>query len=201
MRPLTPPLELLRRTSGWRRWPRTAAFGSFYFFVRWLVGGIPFFALVAALGVWDWRVGSKVAGRRTLEEVLVQHYVFFTCGVGGIWNTIGHSVMADSVARSIGWAPGSGFQLELAAAHFGLALVAFAVPWTHWHATASIAVAKCVFLLGAGAVHLHDALTSGNHAVNNTGFATLWFGDILVPLTVLVLIVRASRRPGTSTPE
>jgi len=163
--------------------------------VRWIVGGIAFYAVVVAaalLHAWRERALRQLA--RVYELVLL-YYVFFLIGVGGLWNAIGHSVLADDVARSIGWLPGSPFQVELAAAHLGWAVVALSAPWLHRDVAGGAVLSKSVFLLGAAAVHANDIVQRGNMAPGNAGFATLVFGDVIVPVGTLTLLALSRRTP------
>ncbi|MFN0179259.1 MAG: DUF6790 family protein [Gemmatimonadales bacterium] len=191
LRRLRPPLAAFP-TGGWlERLRFVASIGGLAFFFRWALGGLGFYAAVAALGAWD--VTSRRSRDHWANRALL-YYVFFICGVGGIWNAIGHSVLARRVAESIGWPPGSPFQLELAAAHGGWALVALASPWAHPEVIAAVVVSKAVFLFGAAAVHLADLALTGNQSPGNAGFAVLYFGDIGVPLATLILWTIGRRR-------
>jgi hypothetical protein len=189
-----PPLIRLAATPGWLRVLRVLELGGLAFFVRWAIGGPGYHAAVALATTWEHAHHRRQQSPWEVSAGIVRHYVFFLVGVGGVWNAIGHSVLADQVATSIGWATGSPFQLELAAAHLAWGLAALATPWLHWHATAVLAVTKSVFLLGAAAVHLRDIAVSGNRAPGNAGFSVLWLGDVIVPLVILILVVLATRR-------
>jgi hypothetical protein len=169
--------------------------GGVAFMVRWLVGGPGFYAVATVTAFWDVAYRRRAGQPASLSRSLVTAYAFFICGVGGLWNAIGHSVLADQVARAIGWSTGSPFQLELAAAHLGWGLVGLMAARLDWQAIGALVVTKCVFLLGAAAVHLRDIAATGNRSPLNAGFMTLWFGDVLVPLAILAMLVVGSR-PG-----
>jgi len=193
LRRLKAPLETAAGLEGWRRVQRALELAGPGFFLRWLGGGYAFYALVAAAAIWHIRRAKHPVRTGMASELALRYYAFFLCGVGGVWNAIGHSILADQVARSIGWSTGSPFQLELAAFHLGLAVVALATPWLTYHATATVVVAKGVFLLGAASVHVRDLVRLGNVSPGNAGFATLWFGDLFVPCFTLWLVWRVGR--------
>lgn len=187
---LRPPLTR-PAAEGWlARLHVVASVGGMGFFARWALGGLGFYALVGLLAAWDIRRRPSRSG--WAGRVLL-YYTFFICGVGGVWNAIGHSVLGRRVAESIGWPAGSPFQLELAAAHAGWAVVALATPWAQAEVVGAVVISKAIFLLGAAAVHLADLVATGNRSPGNAGFAVLYFGDILVPLATVLLWVVARR--------
>ena len=46
-------------------------------------------------------------------SVFLWYFVVVEVGYGSLRNFVGHLVLKDTVAASIGWAPGSPFQTEL----------------------------------------------------------------------------------------
>lgn len=174
-------------------------YGGLAFFARWLLGGPGFYALAAVYAWWDHAYQLRSGDKPSLSHSLVRAYAFFICGVGGLWNAIGHTVLADQVARAIGWDVGSPFQLELAAAHLGWGVAGLMAARLNWQALGVVVVTKCVFLFGAAAVHLRDIVIHGNRSPLNAGFLTLWFGDVIVPIGVLLFVVVGSRAPRGAT--
>jgi len=166
------------------------------FMARWLVGGLPFYALVLATALLDVRRTRAFRDRSAASGIVLSYYVFFVVGVGGVWNAVGHSALADQVSRSIGWQAGSPFQLELAAAHLAWAAIALPALWLHEDVVRTIVVSKAIFLFGAFSVHVVDLVSRGNRAPGNAGFSVLIFGDVLVPLAT-VLLLGVWTRPTT----
>jgi len=153
-------------------------------------------ALAAAgIALHLWRERRALAPGRTVEIALLW---LLPCqaGLGGLWAFLGHAFRADQVAAGIGWAPGSPFQSEVAAANlaFGvLGLLCLRRRGGFWLATG---LGYSVFLLGAAFVHIQDIVHSGNTAVYNAG-PILYLGDIAVPLLLLALLALYRRgRPA-----
>ena len=129
---------------------------------------------------------------RTIEVVLL--YAIGITGFNGVVGFVAHTAFADAVAESIGWAPGSPFQQEVAGANLAIGIVGFIGLWRRdfW---LPFLVAKALFAWTAGAVHIVDIVEHGNLAPNNAGPILAW--DFLVPLALLVMyaIMRRSRGP------
>lgn len=134
--------------------------------------------------------------RARVVEVSLLYLLPCNVGLGGLWAFLGHAFRADQVARGIGWAPGSPFQSEIAAANlaFGvLGLLCLRRRGGFWLATG---LGYSVFLLGAAFVHIRDIAASGNLAAYNAG-PVLYLGDIAVPLLLLALLALYRRdRPA-----
>lgn len=133
--------------------------------------------------------------RRARIEVVAM-YAIGIVGFNGITSFFVHTVWADEIARSIGWAAGSPFQTEVAGANLGIGLLGFLGFWRKdmW---LPFLVAKFAFSWTAGVTHVIDVLQHGNLAVNNAGPIVYW--DFLAPigLLALVLLQRDPDRRGT----
>lgn len=111
--------QLLRRIegkapfSGWQKvfWPIIPQ----TFFVFWLFSLIPiigtllYVTVFIPLSAWMHIELKKTTERVDRIAVLLWYFVVILIGFGGIWNFIGHSIMADTVATGIGWPTGSPF--------------------------------------------------------------------------------------------
>lgn len=200
LRRVTPPLTLMAGGGHAVGVRRALEIGGLAFMSRWALGGAGYYVATAAIALWE------TTYLRARQEVVsfprkaVASYTFFICGVGGVWNAIGHTILADQVARGIGWPTGSPFQLELGAAHLAWGLAGLLTARLRWQSIALIATTKVVFLFGAAAVHLRELAVSGNHAPLNAGVMTLWVGDLLVPAGVLALVVAGSRNADPPAP-
>jgi hypothetical protein len=118
-----------------------------------------------------------------LTWIVVGFYGFATLGAG-----LQHIVRPDRIAAYIGWAPGSGFQLELGWAEVGLGIAGIAGLWLPPVYLVGPAVVGSVLFLGAALVHARDIAKQGNLSPGNAG--PVLYVDILVPvLTVACLLV------------
>lgn len=155
------------------------------FMLRWAVGGILFWAALPFLALSDCRV-SGTTDRARLLEALLLYLLFFGYGAGGVWNFVGHFFMADTVAASVGWAPGSPFQQELAFYALGTGIVGLMTPWWRGGFWLAAATATSVFVYGAAFTHIQDYLVRGNTAPANWGVAAVG-ANLVIPTAVLLL--------------
>lgn len=118
-------------------------------------------------------------------------------GLGLIWAGIGHLLMPDMVAQSIGWPTGSPFQREVGLWDLALGVVGILCLkfrdegfWT------AAVIGTGIFYAGAGLGHLYELLMHGNTAVNNAG-AVLYM-DLLYPLVLggLLILYHSQRNAG-----
>ena len=129
---------------------------------------------------------------RTLEIVLL--YGVGIIGFNGLVGFLVHTIWADAVAESIGWATGSPFQHEVAGANLAIGLIGFLGFWRRdfW---LPFLLAKLIFGWTAGFAHVADLILNGNHAANNAGPILAW--DFLMPVLMLGLYgwMRRARGP------
>jgi len=104
--------------------------------------------------------------------------------------------MADMVASNIGWATGSHFQTELAFYHLAFAGLASGVIWYRGAYIGAVIFGKAVFLYGAAYTHIVDIIQNANYASGNAGFEILYFADIIVPTTLIILYMMYRRTPA-----
>jgi len=106
-------------------------------------------------------------------------------GLFGLWNFIGHTLMAEQIAQSIGWTS-NGFQQELGWVSLGIGIAGLLCFWIRdrfWWATA---IPFSTFLLGAAGIHLVEIMEKGNL---NPGNTWIILPDLLMPLTVIILLL------------
>lgn len=167
--------------------------------VRLSIGTTLFTALipVAAL-IHLWRKPPHT--RKEVVEIFLLYFLVVGYGFGSIWGFTGHFFFSDSVARDIGWATGSPFQLELAFYHLGLGVVGILAWWIRDHLWTGLVLAKSIFLYGAAYVHVRDIILFDNYAPSNAGFEVLYLGDLILP-TLIVALWIAYQRVGKAHPQ
>jgi hypothetical protein len=115
------------------------------------------------------------------------YFVVILIGFGGIWNFIGHTFLADTVATQIGWKTGSPFQTELAFYTLGSGIAGLMTIWFRGHMITALVVSKSIFLYGAAFVHIQDAIINNNYSPLNIG--TPLVGDIIFPTLLLYMLI------------
>ena len=135
-------------------------------------------------------------GRNRLEIVTL-YLLAVNVGIGGLLGFYGHVFMADEVARSIGWATGSGFQFEIGIANLAIGILGLLCIWLRGNFWLAAAINSLVFGLGAAFGHLRDIAIHQNLAVNNAG-PILWISDIFSPLLLISLVLILRKLDKTS---
>lgn len=124
------------------------------------------------------------------SNLAVELLLMYSMGIAGFKGILSGFVMhiffADQLAASIGWAPGSPFQTEVAFANLAIGVLGAATFWRRdfW---LPFIVASTIMGWGAGFTHLRDYLETGNSAANNIG--PILYADFLVPLARIALYV------------
>lgn len=156
---------------------------------------LPLFSVVVASTI-HLAVDRNRDRARTLEIVLL--YCIGILGFNGAAGFLAHTIWADLVAESIGWASGSPFQQEVAGANLAIGLIGFLGFWRRdfW---LPYLVAKAIFGWTAGAVHVWDIAATGNLAPNNAGLILAW--DFLLPVLLLGLYALMRRASGPELPD
>jgi len=162
------------------------------FFVYWLfshlpsVGNFLYMMIFIPLSAW---LHIKLNGtHKKVDQInlILLYFVVILIGLGGIWNFIGHTFMADIVANGIGWPTGSPFQTELAFYTLGSAIAAFMTPWLRGHMITALIISKSVFWYGAAFVHIKDIVLYKNYNPLNAG--VILVGDIVFPTLLLIML-------------
>jgi hypothetical protein len=119
--------------------------------------------------------------RGYVSGVFLNQFLLFSVAISYLYNFVAHSIFGDFIAKQIGWQQ-SPFQLEVAFASLGFALVGF-VAFGRRRALLVKFVAllgPAAFLWGAAGGHIYDLATSGNTAPGNAG--SILYTDIVLPL-------------------
>jgi len=133
--------------------------------------------------------------RRDLAKAdIFEQYIIFYFALGvagsGIGNFFSHFFMSDIVAESIGWTPGSPFQLEVAFTNLAIGLLGLiAVSRKDGFREASV-IAATVFAVGATIVHFMDIIETGNLSPGNS---IQNIANILKP-AILIFLLSGIRR-------
>lgn len=141
---------------------------------------------------------SVTGTARRIEVLLVPLFLIGVSG-GGISGFFAHFFISDRIAESIGWAPGSPFQLEVAFTNLAFGVLgAIAVVRRDGFREAT-ALGLLVFSAGASVVHFMDMAASGNFAPGNLipGISNIVRPGLLL---VLLLLLRRSERSGSTAP-
>jgi hypothetical protein len=127
---------------------------------------------------------ARTSDRRPIHRAeIMLMYMIGIIGFNGLSGFIGHTVFADQLAESIGWAPGSPFQTEVAGANLAIGLIGALGFWRRDFWLPYI-LAKTVFGFTAGTVHIQEIINHANFAPNNIGVLSMNF---LVPLLMIAL--------------
>ncbi len=156
------------------------------------VGGLVYSLLLVPVAAKIHINEFNIEARANKAATVLWYFTVIIIGFGGIWGFVGHTVLADSVARSIGWATGSQFQIELAFYHLGFGVAALMTIWIRDHLITGLVIAKSIFWYGAALVHIKDAITQSNFAINNVGPPLI--GDIIIPTILLWLLFAAYKQ-------
>lgn len=167
------------------------------FFIFWLfsfipvVGGLIYYLVFVTLSACIHIKEKEVVKTKEKAEILLRYYTVIVVGFGGLWAFIGHTFLAEIVAKSIGWLP-SPFQAELAFYHLGLGIMAFFAIWMKKQILVPIVIAKSVFWYGAALVHLNDVIMYNNTALGNIGGPLI--GDVVYPILLLILLAKTFKK-------
>jgi len=160
--------------------------------ISFILGNIQIPLLVVACCTTVAKV-RRASGRHeivTFVYVLWGEVVFYCLGLGFVYAWYFHAFLSSYTAPFIGWEP-SPFEWELAWGELGIAVVALASLWRGYDMRLAATLAYAIFSFGAAAQHIQQMLVAHNYAPGNAG-AVLWFGDIALPIAVLLLAM-ASR--------
>jgi Family of unknown function (DUF6790) len=129
-----------------------------------------------------------IHGRPVVESFLL-YFLFINIGILGLISFFLHwrRITADKLAKGIGWAPGSPFQREVAAADgaFGiLGVLCYFIYGDFWTATV-IGASFMYFFMGVG--HILDIKNNKNFSPLNAG--SIVYYDILLPVVLIILLI------------
>ena len=108
----------------------------------------------------------------------------FTVGFFGIFNFIGHVILREKVAKSIGWVS-NGFQIELGMVSLGIGICGILCYWLRDNFWIATIVPFTVFLFGAALLHIKEMIKEKNF---NKGNVLIVLPDFIMPLTIIILL-------------
>ena len=123
-----------------------------------------------------------LSGRIFLYNLCLTH-LFFTVGFFGLFNFIGHVILSEQVALSIGW-ESNDFQKELGLVSLGIGICGILCYWFRdglWIATT---IPFSVFPLGTAIFHIKEMIFESNF---NSGNVVIIIPDVIMPVTLFVL--------------
>jgi uncharacterized protein DUF6790 len=155
--------------------------------ISFILGNIQIPLFIIALAVAIFKIRRAGARHEVVSAAFtVWGEVLFYCfGLGFVYVWYFHAFLASFTAPTIGWQP-SPFEWELAWAELGIGVIAILSLWRGYEMRLAATLASAIFLFGAAAQHIHLMMTAHNYAPGNAG-AVLWFGDIALPLLLLIL--------------
>jgi hypothetical protein len=121
-------------------------------------------------------------------------------GLGLVWAGLGHLLMPDIIAESIGWPTGSPFQREVGMWDVALGIVGMLCLWFRdegfWTATI---IATGIFYVSAGLGHVYELVVHGDTAAFNAG--AVMYLDLFYPLflAALLILYHNKKRAGQQT--
>jgi 4-amino-4-deoxy-L-arabinose transferase-like glycosyltransferase len=137
-------------------------------------------------------------GRRRRLEVFLLFLLGLGVAGGGIGNFFAHFFISDKVAESIGWAPGSPFQLEVAFANLAFGILGIAATTRRDGFREATVIGATVFSVGATIVHVIDIVETGNLAPGNTWQNVV---NLLRPALLIGFLIASRREERSATAE
>jgi hypothetical protein len=145
---------------------------------------LPVLALIIALVHIRWK---HLAGWQAIGSILMWQLAI-GLGLGLIWAGLGHLMMPDTVAESIGWPTGSPFQHEVGMWDVALGIVGVLClvfrDEGFWTATI---IGTGIFFVGAGLGHVYELVAHGDTAAYNAG--AVMYLDLFYPLLLAALLI------------
>lgn len=127
---------------------------------------------------------------RVRNDLILAYFLLITVGVNGIYNFFMHAFFGANIAAFIGW-PQSPFQMEVAMANLALGVLGILAFRANFGFRLATVIGLSCFMLGAAVTHVLSYMSIGNTQPGNTG--SVFFTDILIPLTLIVLTARQHR--------
>jgi hypothetical protein len=151
-----------------------------------------FFPLVAAvIAVIHIRVKNH-HGSQAIETFMMWQ-IGVGLGLGYLYSGLGHLLLADQVAESIGWPVGSPFQREVGMWDAGMGIIGLLClkfrDTGFWTATV---LGTGIFSVSAGIGHVYEMMVNGNYAPNNAG--PVMYMDIIYPIFLVGLLILLQRK-------
>jgi hypothetical protein len=149
-----------------------------YYGIGWIVGLVAVFM-----------TGSMIDTTSVATTLLMWHLIV-TIGLTGLLSSYMHIFKGERIAKSIGWASGSLFQVELGYCCLGMGLLGVMCYWFKDYFWLATIVFTTIFLVGAALVHIKEMIKNKNFKAGN---AITTIPDFLIPMTLIVLWFIAKR--------
>lgn len=143
--------------------------------------------LVALVALIKNKINNEPLTGLIIIRTFLLSFLVISVGIGSIWAFIGHAFMSAMVARSIGWAAGSPFQLEVAFANLAIGILGILCYFFRDNFWVATVIVSSIFLLGAAYVHLINIISYSNYSAGNAG--TIFFMDIIGPVILIILLI------------
>ena len=161
--------------------------GSIASVISWIFTNTAVWLFLVALIVTVVKMRRARFARRvvTATYLLWGETLFYVLGLGFVYIGIMHAYFGATVAPTIGWSP-SPFEYELGWTEIGLGNVAMLSLWRGYEMRLAATLIFAIFSFAAAAQHVDQIVRLKNYAPGNAGLI-LWWGDIALPIVVLVL--------------
>jgi hypothetical protein len=153
----------------------------------------PFFmpvlaAVIALVHIrWKQQAGAQAVGTFLMWQLAVG------LGLGMMYGGLGHLLLPDQVAESIGWPTGSPFQREVGMWDVCMGLVGLlCLKFRSEGFWAATIIGTGLFMIGAGLGHVWELVVHQNYAPDNAG--GVMYLDLLYPLFLAALLIVYHRR-------
>ncbi len=144
---------------------------------------LPLSAFLIALVHIRWK---HCTGYRAIGAVLMWQ-LSIGLGLGYLWAGIGHLLIPDSIAGSIGWPAGSPFQREVGMWDLSLGIVGMlCILFRDEGFWLAAIIGTGLFSIFAGLGHFYELIFHGDIAVNNAG--PVMYMDLFYPIFLFALI-------------
>lgn len=154
---------------------------------------LSFFVLGLVVSLVAVARSASLVDRSLVVEKFLAWYVFFSIGMGNLYNFVMHVFFGEMSARFIGWAD-SPFQFEVGTASLGFAAVGLLAAFRSYDLRLAAVLGPGIFTLGAAVGHVCQMVSAHNFAPGNAGI--IFWTDIFIPLFGFALL-RLSRRDAS----
>jgi len=150
-----------------------------------IIGPVFFPLLAAIIALIHIRI-RKFSGVDALENFLMWQLAV-GLGLSLIYGGIGHLLVPDRVAESIGWPIGSPFQREVGMWDAAMGIVGLLCLKFRGEFWTAVVAGTGIFYVGADLGHLWELVVNGNTAANNAG--PVMYFDLFYPVVLAALLV------------
>ena len=156
------------------------------------------------IGLAGFVVHWAVRGRHWTDVERLEHAVRWWFAAGGAWlfvSGLGHVMIPDEIAETIGWPAGSPFQREVGFTDLAWGILGLLSVLTRGSFREAYVIGTLVFLWGAAGGHIYEMVANDNSAPNNSG--VMLYVDIFAPVANAALLwrLRAGERGALEASE